>query len=225
MSGGASERQLADTAVLSLLFRLLAALMLSACGGEPEKAPTMGPTEPLPTAVPTPPAARTPRPGADSAPQGERTGNAALDAVIAAVSARDASALASLTRLSEMACTTAKGVGLPPSCEAYAGLPPEGTLVQAFPHRACEGEWAYDTLRLWETVLASAPRLFAVLKLDGPVTVEGMPGFPLVDHVILLETGAPSGLMGQAGAGVALEIGSGRLVSMAQTCGVGRRRT
>jgi hypothetical protein len=66
-----------------------------------------------------------------------RTGDAALDAVLAAALANDTETLKSLLRYTVTACTTAQGAGGPPKCLSGER---DGSLVEVFPVLGEEGE-------------------------------------------------------------------------------------
>jgi len=191
-----------------LLLLCVLALANVACGGDSDDAgdgtstpvepsPTNQPStpetprsatpaqSPAPTATSTPPADE--RPGASEAPIGTSTGEPELDALLSALLSHDDERLLPFFALTQVGCTNALGLGGPPKCRDFPGAPPEGTLVEAFPEGFCEGGWTVDTTRLVTQLNERRPQLFAVLQFNSPRPAFGAPGYPVLDHLILLE--------------------------------------
>ncbi|MBA4179919.1 MAG: hypothetical protein C0506_04955 [Anaerolinea sp.] len=73
-----------------------------------------------------------------SHPSGTRTGDTAIDAVIAALEAGDKEAVARIAQFQAVPCSNEPGLGGPPNCSRDMA---EGTLIEAMPGGACEGGW------------------------------------------------------------------------------------
>ena len=124
---------------------LLSALLV-ACSGDSESAPSVTATPSQVTAVPpaataTPVQATAVPPAATATPitqPGATTGIAAVDRVVASVRERDASAVVSQISWKKVACTTAQGLGGPPSCRAGE---PVGTIVEVVFSSSCDGAY------------------------------------------------------------------------------------
>ena len=71
-------------------------------------------------------------------PIGTRSGDAAIDAVIAALESGDSQAIARLLRFETVGCTHELGLGGPPKCGQDDA---EGTMVEALATGGCEGGW------------------------------------------------------------------------------------
>ncbi len=171
------------------------------------------PASSTPAPSPSPTSGAT-RPGADTAPQGTQSGDPDIDRIITAVLAGDVDTLVASVELTETACSRLLGVGVPPNCEGAPGSPPDGSLVKVFPMSACEGEWTYDVGDAMERLLSNQPQLFAVIRVDTPIPVQGIPGFPLQDHLILLESTLPS----PPRAGIVLGVGKGHILTITTPC-------
>lgn len=122
------------------LVALSLALIVSACSGKDEAAPT---TEAASTATatmeaPTPPA-NAPTPGATPIP---RAGVATVDRFIGAMLGGDVPALQALVDYGEIGCVAQpQGIGSPPVCEAGQ---PEGTPVKVIGFSNCEGGFSTE---------------------------------------------------------------------------------
>lgn len=96
---------------------------------------------------------------------GTRTGNPAVDPVIAAIASGDRERINAVTRFSAVPCTTTQqGIGSPPPCPEGV---PEGTPVDALPTSSCEGGYwprehyeANHELGAW-----SADEIYAVVAV------------------------------------------------------------
>ncbi len=184
-----------------VLFASLVVMLLVSCGGDDAPEPTATaslPTRiPFPTRAPIPTATATavptPRPGADSAPQGTKTGDAALDRIIAAALQGDAVAIESSFAFRPVPCTWQTGLGGPPKCEYAPGQPPEGTPVQSLAASGCEGHWAHEGTEAAEFLAGFKPVLFAVVRWHPapPGVVE--PYWPTPSYQVLLEWHTPDG--------------------------------
>jgi hypothetical protein len=163
---------------MSGLFLLMLACGRNGSDGTPAGTPgstTLPAESPIARPTQSPTAAPPQRPGADTAPSGNVSGIAEIDAILTPLVAGDARELAGLVRLTETACTTLQGVGLPPPYALAPGSPPDGSLVKAFPLSGCEGEWTYDAEGAFRRLLMNEPHLFAVIALDTPMPVLGSP--------------------------------------------------
>lgn len=199
----------------------LVAAIAAACGVDdtPESTAT-----PAPATTSTAAATATARPaeGATTTPTaaasatttaGARTtGNAKVDAVIAAIEARDAAKLASLARTIDAACSTAQGAGGPPQCPTGTAT---GTKVTRFPFASCEGEYLdpASVQPLLTTRLTSLnPRVYAVATTKEPGTTLAPQG----DFIVVVET---TGTTGDGGGRVLHIDGEGRIVNFWTGCG------
>ncbi|MPZ15933.1 MAG: hypothetical protein GEU73_16180 [Chloroflexi bacterium] len=167
----------------------VALLLIAGCADDDE-AMTPSATE-TPAAMPSEPGTATPPgdtppgtvPTDRELPADVRTGVAAVDAALSALFARDLGALAGLVRYEEVACTTVQGLGGPPRCEEGEA---DGTVVQAFPHGACEGEWTRDALPVLERWMDDVAYIVAVGERDGTRS-DSEPYWPIGEHLIILE--------------------------------------
>src|SRR5690606_4817633 len=71
-------------------------------------------------------------------PRGTRTGDAGIDAVIAAVESGDRAKVTSLVQFQPVGCTNESGLGGPPKCPDGVA---EGTTFDVIPAGGCEGSW------------------------------------------------------------------------------------
>lgn len=100
-------------------------------------------------------------------PQGTRTGNAAVDAVMSALESGDLEAIAALIGWQQVECEAGPpmGIGGPPECPEGVA---DGTPIDVIPGAACEGYWhirVNDGGRA-NLVIGTADRLYAVIKND-----------------------------------------------------------
>ena len=208
----------------------LALLLLAACSNEDPPMPartkavisvtavnSQSPTMATPMPMP--------RPGASTAPQGTRTGDPGLDAILDAIVRRDAEAFATLHVLTETACSTATGHGGPPPCQT--GLKenleddmPNGTPIRAFPASVCHGAWivgpdAEVKAGLVSEILPSNPKIYAVIRLTPARRLfEGEPSYPVLTEMILLEIVT----QGEPRLGIILGVNNGRVVQRNTVC-------
>jgi hypothetical protein len=138
------------------------------------------------------------------------TGDAELDAVIAAVLAGDIDSLVERAQFLTLACSTATGVGGPPQC---ADGEAEGTEVQVFPFAACEGEYYREdgVPGLLEREIGEDPRIYAAFELLDL----GTETFPRGDIGILFET--PTAGSGDLGLIFGVD-GEGNIVNLWRGC-------
>jgi hypothetical protein len=240
-----SPRTMSSMQILPRLLALAAlSTLLLACSGDNQPSATQtaratatpalpaqatSTATPEPTATPSPTATQTPtatppttstpdptpRPGADTAPQGTQTGGPAIDAIIAAIEARDADGLATHVALTDTTCTDAQGLGGPPRCADFPGPPADGSPVSAFPTGFCEGGWTTDIDALTASLLDQEPQLFAVVSLEPPQPLyQNEDGFPSLDHLILLE--APFGSTDRVG--IVVGVQGDEVVSLNSVC-------
>lgn len=185
---------------------------------------------PTPTATPTAiatlpaPPASTGTPEATPtatrpAPEGDRTGIAEVDAVIAAVEGDDPQALAALMQTVEAPCTNAQGAGGPPKCWTGTTVDqarPEGTVLEVFPYATCELEWRIDLDPVAEETLTVAGTLFAVLRLDRPLFTGGEDYLPGAEYAVVF-TGTNAG----AESVVVVALEDDRVTFVDRACGAG----
>lgn len=146
--------------------------------GDPPIATPTGNTTP-PTAVAT---ATRPAPTVPAAFR--RTGNAAVDALIDAVEAKDAAKLASLVEYTPWPCTDRVGIGYAPRC---TGGQVPGTRVDVMPYATCEGASALPNEVgpvLKALVTDQQPSLYAVTAY----TTFDDPHLPTGSFAVVLQT-------------------------------------
>lgn len=148
-------------------------LLLAGCAPKlPEPVDTLVPvTE---TAVSSEPAATEDSvpPNAGYYPLSTRTGNADVDAVIAAVESGDSRQLQDLIRFTDIPCTKAEGLGGPPKCEAGEA---EGTPHTVLPILGSEGHFMREA-DLADFPGISVTGIHAVYKLsDSAYSEEAYP--------------------------------------------------
>lgn len=207
-----------------LLFAAMipAGLALAACGDDDDGATsTTAPTTASATAVtertPSPitgtavPATPGSTPSATATAGARRTGNAAIDSVLAAIESRDAAKLAALGAFVETGCTSAPGLGGPPKCTT--GQAP-GTVVRVFPVAGCEGgyiEPAQLQSTLTREVTSQNPHVYAVTVARQSANPE--PYFPMGDFSVFLD------VKGATTHGVMLSLNqSGQIVNLWTGC-------
>ncbi len=157
--------------VVAALAVAVAVLSAVACGGgkqKPASTPTVGATA-------------------------QRMGIGAVDAVIAAVEARDIGALVALLRYTNVACVaTPEGLSGDPPCDGA----PEGTLVETVPMASCEGGYvpaaqARDTLN---GVLTGRPLtatdVYGVYRTAGSGLASSFFSRANLEHAVVLATDA-----------------------------------
>jgi len=208
---------------LFLFFAGFVVMLLVSCSRDDAPEPTA--TATLPTRIPLPTSASvptatatavpTPRPGADTAPQGTRTGANGIDAVLEALLGQDAATLSRFLAPFAVPCTTERGLGGPPKCEYAPGMPPEGALVTALASGNCEGSWAFDKTEVATTVVSLALELFAVIRADVPKPLYDEPGYPVIDHMIVAEFETNPGQR----FAMRFSLSGGRIVAMNGGCG------
>ena len=191
-----------------------ASLALAACGHDDDAIPTAVTTK---TTTATAVTERTPSPtaaatvSATPAASARRTGNVAVDSVLAAIEARDAAKLAALSAFVDAGCTTAQGLGGPPKCKSGQA---EGTVVRVFPIAGCEGGYIEPTqlqTTLTQEISSQNPRVFAVTVARQSANPE--PYFPLGDFSVFLE------VKGATAHGVMLSLNqSGQIVNVWTGC-------
>lgn len=145
-----------------------------------------------------------------------------VDQVLKSIQTGNLDELASTVDLTSIPCTTDVGVGVGPNCKDAPGSPQDGDPVEAFPLRACESEWVYDARDAWQQfVLAYSPELFAIIELERPLPLGGLPapvgGYQMtrqIDLVIILQSTTAS----LPEAGIAVEIGGAKVLTMTRTC-------
>ena len=81
---------------------------------------------------------RDPGPKPIAHPRGKRTGDAAIDTVLAAIESRDQESILRLVQFQSVACTTDPGLGGPPKCPPGVA---NGTMVEALTVSGCDGSW------------------------------------------------------------------------------------
>lgn len=81
---------------------------------------------------------RDPGPKPIAHPRGKRTGDAAIDTVLAAIESRDQESILRLVQFQSVACTTDPGLGGPPKCPPGVA---NGAMVEALTASGCEGSW------------------------------------------------------------------------------------
>ena len=135
--------------------------------------------------------------------------------MLGALLAQDAAALSRLFAPFAVPCTTTQGLGGPPKCEYAPGMPPEGTLLTALATGGCEGGWAFDMTELASSVVGVAPDLFAVIRAGAAKPLYNEPGYPVVDHMIVVEFTPNSGQR----FAVRFSLGRGRIVAVNNSCG------
>ncbi|MQC19071.1 MAG: hypothetical protein DWG83_00660 [Chloroflexi bacterium] len=183
------------------MFIALVALLLGACV-EDDPAPVPA----TPTATPTATATASPSPTAapTEATPSTPTGIVEVDAVIAAVEARDARALAALLTWQETACVTPRGMGAggPPECEQGET---NGTAARVLPVAGCEGYFVRDAGSTLTDFLADAGALHSVV--EAPNYDRPEPYWPVGDVYINFRA-----VMGGEPVGTRLVLEEGRVV-------------
>ena len=191
-----------NVSTLSLVAFLTLALVLAACSkGEA--------SNPVEEATPTPVVTQTAggqQGGSTSAP----TGIAAVDRVIAAVQADDASKLAGQAKFEALACTTAQGLGGPPGCRPGEAA---GTVVNVLFTSSCDGHYIrQDELGgLVNRFLEGEGKLAGVYKHNGLL-------FPSSQYILVYSFATPQGSLARV-----LCVSDGGIVGVTFGCGTSAR--
>lgn len=172
---------------------LLSVLLLAACAPQaPEPVETLVPVAETvppdePAASPTPPSATEtsvpPTRGPGYYPLSTRTGNADVDAVIAAVESGDPKQLRDLIRFTPIPCTKAEGLGGPPKCETGKA---EGTPHTVLPILGPEGHFMREA-DLTGFPGVSVIGVHAVYKLSDSVNSED--AYPAGEYAVAFTGG------------------------------------
>jgi len=148
-----------------------------------------------------------------TASQAEPTGIAQVDAVVAAVEARDTSAIRKLLGFSRLACTTEPGEGGPPKClSGEAG----GTSVDVFLVYGCAVDWRRESSvdSALSDLAAISPKRYAVFVPPADYLLKKN------DYVVVFEGPDPrSG--GSSKRGAAAAVNSGKITALWLACGAG----
>jgi hypothetical protein len=123
-----------------------------------------------------------------------------------------------LLTFAKVPCITAGlGIGRPPLCPAGT---PAGTAIEVFPSSVCEPEWAYPNLvdeLVISRLVAGRPELYAIYRRP-PGTGLFAPLFPSGSIVAVFRDRAITANT-VIGAGKAVTIENGRIVSTVFGCG------
>ncbi len=207
-----------DISKLGRIFALTAAVATSvaliACGDgpDPEPTPTTAAATPTATIKPaessaTAPGPGTRPPGTVSTPAPATTvvparpiGVASLDTIAAAVTKADVPAVLGAIQYSEIACTTAQGLGGPPKCAAGEA---SGTVVKVLPYSACEREYlrASNATGLL-TLQLKSPALHSAFRTKDAGTAE----FPLGTYGVVFDIEGGGFMLGVNDAGKIVSI-------------------
>ena len=198
-------------------FRLVAisvaaSLLFGGCtSDEPEtRSPAPTAVSPSSTGTSTPTPIVSPIPPTTTSPEARRTGDPALDAIIAAVETRDVAALAALVEYQEIGCTFADGLGGPPKCPKHAQ---EGEEFSVFPYSACEGGWSHTATQELGTFAHNSEGLWAVLQVNAYPDTDL---WPAADTFLVFHSQA-----GSTPVASYLEVTDGRITRSSMVCAGG----
>ncbi|MEO8540748.1 MAG: hypothetical protein ABI577_13495 [bacterium] len=195
------------------LLTLGLALLVSACSGKDEAAPT---TEVASTATATmeaaTPPANTPTPSATQIP---RAGVAIVDRFIGAMLTADATELPALVDYHDVACEVSPmGIGAPPPCPPGV---PDGTPIRLISGSSCEG-YFITAPEAGEQLMSAAQRgvsVFSASRLPGG-------GYAVI---LTPPGGGTSQSAAQAIMGAVYRLSERGVVSIAHPCGPSARTT
>ncbi len=203
-----------------LQFSLLGVIVVSllACTSEastpadPTSPPQTTPTAPSPTIPPTT-AVSTPTPAVVVSPTKQpepQAGNPMVDKIVAAVAAKDSSALAALVAYESLACSTAAGLGGPPAC-----LPGEtpGSIVRVLFTSSCDGHYVRpaEVPALTGRFLEDQGKLAGVYRHNGKL-------FPASQYIAVFSFETPYGSLARV-----LFISDSGIVGVTFACGSSAR--
>ncbi len=200
-----------------VIVSVLAAALLAGCESEESPGPASTSTV-TPTAMAS--VAASPATGTPAAGGARLSGIADVDAVLAAVAAKDVDALLSRTVLQEMACIDPRtqGLGGPVRCGPGQAV---GTMVKAFPESTCEGEWTLERdlrgmFTQWLDGADLSRGVYGVVR--GPAMPRSESYWPIGEYWVVYPTKAPTTGPGGAGQAKVILIEGGKIVGLRFGC-------